>query len=68
MTQKPLYSRRSRKETSYPKFLLVYLAPFLKDTLARAYEQMGDLDKAVAEYEKYHYRLAKLYEKKGNKV
>jgi len=57
----------------------------LKDFLARAYEQAGDLPRAFAEYEKavtfdpnsqdrrlinalYHYRLAKLYEKKGAKA
>jgi serine/threonine protein kinase/tetratricopeptide (TPR) repeat protein len=67
------------------QFLIIYLTPFLKDALARAYEQLGNLDQAIAEYEKllridpkigprflphprYHYRLAKLYEKKGDKV
>jgi tetratricopeptide (TPR) repeat protein len=34
------------------QFLIIYLTPFLKDALARAYEQMGNLDQAIAEYEK----------------
>jgi serine/threonine protein kinase/tetratricopeptide (TPR) repeat protein len=40
------------KFSAFTQFLVIYLAPFLRDTLARAYEQMGDLDKAIAEYEK----------------
>jgi serine/threonine protein kinase/Flp pilus assembly protein TadD len=64
--------------------LIQYNMPFLRDTLARAYLQRGDLDKAIDEYKrlttfdpksenrrlvnpKYHYRLALLYEKKGQK-
>lgn len=67
------------------QFLIIYLAPFLKDTLARAYEQLLQFDNAIGEYEKllrvdpklgprglpfpkYHYRLALLLEKKGDKA
>jgi tetratricopeptide (TPR) repeat protein len=32
--------------------LAFYNVPFMRDTLARAYVQMGDMDKAIAEYEK----------------
>jgi serine/threonine protein kinase/tetratricopeptide (TPR) repeat protein len=70
---------------SWSPYMIFYNFPFLKDTLARAYEQNGEIDKAVVEYErltslypqsgapslvhpKYYYRLAKLYEKKGQKT
>ncbi|MCX6574770.1 MAG: tetratricopeptide repeat protein, partial [Candidatus Aminicenantes bacterium] len=65
--------------------LFIYNIPFQKDILARAYVKRGDIDKAIAEYERlitfdpkreqrtlihplYHYRLAKLYDQKGEKT
>jgi len=32
--------------------LVAYNFPFLKDTLARAYEQNREINKAIAEYER----------------
>jgi serine/threonine protein kinase/Tfp pilus assembly protein PilF len=65
--------------------LFNYNVPFQKDILARAYVKRGEIDKAIAEYERlitfdpkreerflihplYHYRLAKLYDQKGEKT
>jgi tetratricopeptide (TPR) repeat protein len=65
--------------------IFIYNMPFLQDTLARAYHENGQLEEAIAEYErkinfdpqsedrhlihpKYYYRLAKLYEEKGDAV
>jgi serine/threonine protein kinase len=35
----------------FSQFLIIYLGPFLEDNLARAYERMGEIDKAIEEYE-----------------
>ncbi len=45
--------------TAYSSNLIVYNSPFLKDVLARAYEKNGEIDKAIAEYE----RLTAFYPK-----
>ncbi|MGD8540397.1 MAG: protein kinase [Candidatus Aminicenantes bacterium] len=69
----------------YVSNLLPHNFPFEKDTLARAYLKVGDIDKAIVEYKRlitfdpntlerslvhprYYYKLAKLYEQKGQKA
>jgi len=69
----------------YVSYLLSHNFPFEKDTLARAYLKVGDIDKAIVEYERlitfdpntlerplihprYYYKLAKLYDQKGQKA
>jgi len=37
---------------SEPLYVLSYNTPFIKDVVARAYLEKGDLDHAIAEYEK----------------
>ncbi len=66
-------------------FPVGYAFPSLKDVRARAYQQNGETDKAIAEYDRLvtlgpqnisralihplnYYRLAKLYEQKGDKA
>jgi len=46
---------------SWGPYMIAYNLPFLKDTLARAYEKNGEIDKAVAEYQ----RLTSPYPKNG---
>ena len=36
----------------YTEWMMVYNIPFLKDVKARAYQQKGETDKAIAEYER----------------
>ncbi len=71
--------------TLYSADMFLHNLPFIQDVLARAYAKKGDLDEAIAEYErlitfdpegkwrrlvhpKYFYRMAKLYEQKGDRT
>ncbi|MBA7660397.1 Serine/threonine-protein kinase PknD [subsurface metagenome] len=38
--------------STFTWYILTYNAPFLKDVLARAYRKKGEIDKAIAEYER----------------
>jgi serine/threonine protein kinase/Tfp pilus assembly protein PilF len=69
----------------YSADIILHNLPFIQDVLARAYAKKGDVDEAIAEYErlvtfdpegkwrrlihpKYFYRVAILYEQKGNRT
>jgi serine/threonine protein kinase/tetratricopeptide (TPR) repeat protein len=49
LEKRPLFSYPSYE---YANQLISHNFPFLKDVLARAYEQNGEIDKAIAEYER----------------
>jgi tetratricopeptide (TPR) repeat protein len=77
--------RKARTPFAYvPSAMIgVSLSPEFRELWARAYTEMGDLDRAIAEYERlispdptktialihprYYYSLGKLYEEKGMK-
>jgi tetratricopeptide (TPR) repeat protein len=81
--QAPSIGRMENSENTVGS-AVAYNFPYLKDVAARAYIKMGEVGKAIAEYERltafdpkqperrlihplYYYRLAKLYEQKGNR-